>query len=143
MSEEDPDRLVKLWREERKFLDTLVKGYDAAKEEMMRSRLLKKERKLSCNFGSVSLLEGKPSYDVESIYRELGDQFLVKYGKVDMLQLDEYMAMGFLKKKELDQFRKIVDVRLKFVLIEQEAEAKLYDFFQRNLQRLSRISRVG
>ncbi len=56
-----------------------------------------------------------------------------------MEQLDEFVSMGFLRKKELDQFRKIVDVQLRFVLIERDAERKMFEFFHNRSQRITRI----
>ncbi|NHN33148.1 hypothetical protein [Paenibacillus agricola] len=141
--DQDPYVLIDEWRRLNGMLNTIEKLYEDAKKKMMKSRLLKKEKKLSLPFGSVSLLDRKSSYDIKSIYQHFGESFLIQYGKVDMEQVDEFIAMGFLRKKELDQFRRIVDIQLRFVLLEKDEETKMYEFFHRRLQRMAKKSIAG
>ncbi|SDP01921.1 hypothetical protein SAMN04487897_13111 [Paenibacillus sp. yr247] len=140
---EDPHLLISQWSSSRQELVSLEKNYETLKRKMLKCSILQQERKLPLHYGSVSLLDGKPSFDSEAVYAALGDHFLIQYGKVDMEQLDNFIAMGFLKKMEVDQFRRLVDVRLRFVLISEEDEAKMFAYFHDKTRRLSKLSIAG
>ncbi|WP_240422031.1 hypothetical protein [Paenibacillus periandrae] len=63
----DPYLMIEEWRRLNGMLITIEKLYEAAKQKMIKSRLLKKEKKLILPFGSISLIDGKPSYDIKAI----------------------------------------------------------------------------
>jgi len=130
--------IAKMWLISKKQLDKLQEEYEKHKESMGRSRLLKKERKLPCAFGTVSLIDKRPTFNIEKMYEELGAGFLMQYAKADMQLLDEFMVMGFLNAKEINCFRKIIGVELRFLVTDKETEDRQFRYFQSRLRRSSK-----
>jgi len=133
----DDEQLIRFWLHHHRILDEHVPQYEKYKMQMLRSRLLKSKRTLSCNYGSVSLLDSQPSYNVELVYKYEGRHFLVEHAKVDMAQLDTFITLGFLSKKEVDQFRKLIDINLRYFVMDFETEKRTMDFFHRKMQQSS------
>ncbi|CAG7651574.1 hypothetical protein ACFQI7_28055 [Paenibacillus allorhizosphaerae] len=132
---------AKAWRAAKGRLDTVENLYQNARAAALKSPSLRRKRKLQYDFGSFSYLERKASCDPEIVLSLLGAGVLIQCAKVDTTSLEECCARGYLRKPELNQFRQLVDVRERYVVMEIEKEKQSQEFLNRRLQRLSYLSR--
>lgn len=84
---EDPHLLIQKWNSSHHELVLIEKHYEALKKKMLKCSILQQEQKLPLRYGSISLLDGKPSFNSEAVHASLGDHFLIQYGEVDMVYL--------------------------------------------------------
>lgn len=131
----DETDLTSYWLENKRVFTALEKQVEATKKEMLKCPLLRQEGKIKTAYGTVSLLENKPDYDVSAIRFQEGNDFLIQHSDVDMQELDRYVERGFVSRKEIEQFRKVVDIQLRFIVIERSVEKEQYRFFQDRLTR--------
>lgn len=115
------DELTRIWLK----ADRKEKLYTFKKEEVEKQilscSLLKEKKKLTCEYGSVSLIETL-SFDIDKIYRELGMGFLIEKASVTLDDLTPYVESGVLKKQEIDQFRKLIKVEERFMILHKQTE---------------------
>lgn len=134
----DDRSLIQRWKEVKAQLGVLENIIVKAKVEMEKCPILQQERKLTCNYGSVSLIDSNPSYDYFRMYHDLGYEQFYSIVKPNMGLLDQYVELGIIHPNEIKQFRTIVDIRLDFVVMELEAENKMLNMFRNKTIRLSR-----
>ncbi|WP_129691315.1 hypothetical protein [Gottfriedia acidiceleris] len=103
--------------------------YAKAKEKMLHCPILQKEKKINFNYGSLSLVKCQPVYDSYKIFNELGAEFLISYGQVSLEKVQEYMLMGFLSERDIDQYRILVDILLSFHLLPLDVEQQMLGRF--------------
>jgi hypothetical protein len=113
-----------------------------ARLQMLHCPILQKEGNLKCNFGSVSYLPNQPTYNIRAIFDEYGTDFLMKYAKINMAQLEFFIHRGMVSRKEIKPFRRIVDIILKFVVIDKETESKLLSMVQAKMICASQNRRI-
>jgi hypothetical protein len=116
-------------------LQSLDEKYKKAKIEMEKCTELKQKRKLAHKYGSVSLIQNDPLYDVIAIYEDFGEEILIRYGKPDAQKLEEFVIRGIITKNDIEQFKTLVDIHLDFVIMSLDTEQKIYEMLQqRNIQ---------
>jgi hypothetical protein len=108
--------------------------YKKLKEEMARCRVLKKEKKLAFEYGTIGLRKKHMGYDTDNIIEFFGIDYLLAYGRPDMQALDFFIERGIIDKKEVAKFRKEIDRQLDFMLMTRESEEKQYEIYQQKLQ---------
>jgi hypothetical protein len=134
---------VFMWKKVKTHFDLMELKWEKARKQALKSPLLLRNKKLSYDYGSFSLIEKSPEYQPKDVLHLFGQDVLIASSKVDMTELDEYVAMGFLKKAEIESFRKIINVNLRYVLIESSKENQIFSYFHRNNQKLSRLSQAN
>lgn len=107
------------------------KQYETLKEEMIKCEKLKSDKKLVNKYGSVSLINNAPLYDISSIYNEMGSDLLIEYGKPNHEQLQYFMTRGMLTKNDIEQFKTVKDIALEFVVMDLDSERRTIETFQR------------
>ncbi|MFT9486781.1 MAG: hypothetical protein ACH0QD_05375 [Tepidibacillus sp.] len=149
------EQLGVLWTTEKANFEMYNSKVEVAKREMLRCMLKEAETKKlldnegsilkhTSNFGSVSLMKNKPKYDIEKIYGELGSDFIIENGKIDMGSLDLFVERGFISPSEIKSFRRIVDIQVRFSVMDQKAEQRQFEFFHNKLMRATEaMRRVG
>ncbi|MDQ0896354.1 MULTISPECIES: hypothetical protein [unclassified Paenibacillus] len=128
------------WRAAKGRLHVAENLYQNARAAALKCPNLQKERKLQYDFGSFSYLEKKATCDPEAVLSLFGDAVLIQCARVDSGSLEECCARGYLHRPEVNQFRKIVDVQQRYVVMEIEKEKQNQDFLNRRLKRLSILS---
>ncbi|MEI2356686.1 hypothetical protein [Mesobacillus zeae] len=93
-------------------------------------------------YGSLSVVANQPKYDIQAIYDYLGEWMLIEYGKPNSELLEQFILNGTITKKEIDQFRTIVDIRLDFSVMSIEDESKLLSMLD-NKTRHATANRLG
>lgn len=123
-------------------LPSLEQEYELLKEKMKQCGILNKQKKVTHEYGSVSLLENKPTYDLNGLYDTFGEDLFLNYGQVNMEQLNELIMKGFINKKEIESFRTLKDIRLDFVVMTTAAEQRMFEGMNWNKQRIQN-ERIG
>ena len=111
----------------------LSRQYELLKRKTLRlpeirelERLPKEKRRpIRHKYGSLSLVEKPPKYDVSKIYECFGEGILIEYGKPNSKKLDDFILNGTITQSEIDQFKKVKDIRLDFSVMTLEDEAKI------------------
>ncbi|WP_264739537.1 hypothetical protein [Cytobacillus firmus] len=67
-----------------KELQTYQIRYEDFRKSCLRCPDLRERKKVTTPYGSISLLNNKPEWDLERVFGTLGEDFLIKYRKVDM-----------------------------------------------------------
>ncbi|OZQ97413.1 hypothetical protein [Paenibacillus sp. VTT E-133291] len=136
------EALIQQWMCEKNKLDRTSKVMDKAKEKQLCCPIIAREKKLSCNYGSVSLYEKDYTYDVPAIYRELGMDFLFEFASVNIGTLyEKFVPKGFISPKEISHFRKVVGVDLKFMMLEKSAEDRFLGMLQDRIMQAAEKTR--
>ncbi|MCM3164514.1 hypothetical protein [Metabacillus litoralis] len=122
--------MAELFKSEKKNFDRLEEKYRNTLLDIEKCPMLKQAGTLKCNYGTIKLREKDVVYDVESIFKEFGSHFLLEYGQISMEKVEEYIIKGFLSNKEIEKFRKLVDIPLKFFVMDIETERKSMETYQ-------------
>lgn len=93
-------------------------------------------------YGSLSLQMNPVKYDISAIYDYIGEWILIEYGKPNTKLLERFILNGTISKKEIDQFRTIVDVELDFSVMSLEDEQKILNMLDEK-KRLAATNRIG
>lgn len=123
---------VAIWRDIYLRKEFLNKAWEIEKARAIRSDAFNLSKKISIDTGTLCLKETRASYKVEDVLKLFGSDTLINCAKVDQEKLDEYAARGFLKKSELKQFRKIIDVQEKYILMTLQHENEKRKYWESN-----------
>ncbi|PGT84640.1 MULTISPECIES: hypothetical protein [Bacillaceae] len=122
--------IAELFKSEKRNIDRLEEKYRNTLLDIEKCPMLKQAGTLKCNYGTIKLREKDVVYDVESIFKEFGSHFLLEYGQISMEKVEEYIIKGFLSYKEIEKYRKLVDIPLKFFVMDIETERKSMETYQ-------------
>ncbi len=122
--------LSQMFLDGQKEEDKIERALENEKDKMLSCPHLKQAGSLKSNFGTVKRVNYKQQYDIHGIYEAMGPNVLLNYGKVDMKLLEEFIYRGFLKAKDIDQFRTMVDYQLRFIVTDVDSEERAWDFFR-------------
>ncbi|MGE7791739.1 hypothetical protein [Lysinibacillus sp. NPDC096259] len=76
-----------------------------------------KEGSLKTEVGSISKIPNKPIWDIYSIEKYFGSEFLCEFGEVNLTKLQEWIQIRALPKNILTSHQVVKDVRLDFVVM--------------------------
>lgn len=79
-------------------------------------------------------MEKKPLYLVEDVLNLFGINELFNVVVVEISKVEELAARGFLCMSYIKKYRKVVDVKLKFFLMEITKEKAIFEFNERRLR---------
>lgn len=128
----------------------LTYAYENLKQKIMRlpeitklSTLPKHLREsIPFQFGSLSLVANQTKYDISAIYDYIGEWMLIEYGKPNSELLERFILNGTIAKKEIEQFRTCVNIRLDFSVMTLEDEKKMFEMLDTKNQIAAR-NRLG
>lgn len=127
----------------KRSLEELQQELEREKERMLHCPLLKQAGSLKSNYGTVKLMKKKTKYDMYDIYQELGPEFILENGKVNMEQIDEFIARGFINSKDVSKYRKVIDRQLQFIVTDIESEQRAWESFQLKQNRRAQMARMA
>ncbi|MFP7442542.1 MULTISPECIES: hypothetical protein [Bacillus] len=116
--------------------------YEHFKKAAEQCPVLKEKYKVTTPYGSVSLLSNRPTWNIENILNEMGEELIVSYGKVDISKLEQLILQGLIPKSMVSPFRKLLDIRLDFVVMDMSSEEKAVNF-HRNKQIQASLKRFA
>lgn len=125
----DIDRLAVLFNKVYEIHQKMQFLYDIAKKKMLQCSILQKEKKVTFENGSLSLIKCQPTYDSYTILNELGAESLINYGQVSLEKAEEYMFRGILSKQDIERYRIVVDILLTFHLLPLDVEQQMLERF--------------
>lgn len=128
----------------------LTKEYERLKQILMRlpeiehlSSLPKHQREsIPFKFGSLSLVSNQQKYDISAVYDYIGEWILIEYGKPNSDLLEQFILNGTISKKDIDQFRTMIDIRLDFSVMSLEDEKKILEMLD-NKNQIAARNRLG
>lgn len=141
--EDNLNLLCRLFLEQKSCLDNTQTRYKEIMKNIEACPFLQHSKSIKTTFGTCKLREKEIEFQTNSVYDEFGIDFLINYGQVSMKFLEEYIAKGYFSQKDIQQFRKIKDINLRFVVMEKESEVRQSEFFQKQLMRKSQIRRYA
>lgn len=95
--------------------------------------ILRQSQVVKTTYGSCKLRKKEVEYYSDSINLEYGSEILLKYGKISMASLDTFISKGYFSTTEIQQFRKIDDIKLRFVVMDIETERKQAEALQKQI----------
>lgn len=136
---QSPAELLQEVNSVRTELERLENEYERLKESLaLQLQLIESEKKkLSSSVGSVSYIANQPEWDLEQIAKNYGEEFIIRYGKVDMGLLDEWVVSGKIPKSIVTKNRTVIDLRLDFIVIPLDVESKILNFHNNKRTKLS------
>jgi hypothetical protein len=128
--------LVTLWKKSRNVSEVLSCEWERLKNKVLSTLNNDNLVKIEDEFGNFYIDKAKKEYEPNGLLQMLGAKGLIEFGKPDMSKLGRYTSCGIPCIKDINQFRTIIDVSLKYMLIESEKEEKMREYLYRtNLSR--------
>lgn len=88
-----------------------------------------KENSIKTEVGSISKIPNKPIWDIYSLEKYYGSEFLLEFGEVNVTKLQEWIQIGALPKEVLTAHQVVNDIRLDFMVMSLDSEKKMLDAF--------------
>lgn len=122
--------LIKVWKETHEQLKKIEQIINGARKQMELCSELNEKKKLTFSNGSISLVKNKITYNVDAIAENLGIDFIIKNAKTSSEKINEYIESGFITEAEIDSCRKLIDVNLKFVVMNLSDEELIFNILR-------------
>jgi hypothetical protein len=100
-----------------------------------------RDRKIKLSSGSLSVVKLQPQIHPNIILEQLDPTSLIRSGSVNYEKVIEFAAKGYFNKSDIDKYRKIKDISIRYVLMEIYKESKRYEHYKKKLDCLSELSR--
>ncbi len=105
--------------------------------------ILRQSQAVKSTYGTCKLRKKEMEYHVNSLYNEYGSDFLLKHGQISMKNIEEFIAKGYFSSKDIQQFRKLVAIDLRFVIMDKDTEVKTMEFFHNQTMRKAQMRRFA
>lgn len=124
-------------------VESYTRTYEDIRKNLLRDKKLQLSRKVQTKYGSVSLQAKQPEFDMQAILESQGEDFLIHNARVRMKELDHFIERGYIRKHEIDQFRKVTNIRLDFVVQKLEDEQRQFEVFNNKMNRMIEALQIG
>ncbi|WP_307557730.1 hypothetical protein [Paenibacillus sp. V4I7] len=131
---------VALWRESFNKFELLNSRWEKERMRALESSGCKLSKKVTISSGMISIVESPSRYRTDMVVDILGLETILKRARVDQNKLVEYTARGFLKKKEINNLRKVIAVNRRYLLMTTQKEMKKKEYWNAKLIKLSELS---
>jgi hypothetical protein len=131
---------VALWRESFDKFELLNSRWEKERMRALESSGCKLSKKVTISSGMISIVESPSRYRTDMVVDILGLETILKRARVDQNKLVEYTARGFLKKKEINNLRKVIAVNRRYLLMTIQKEMKKKEYWNTKLIKLSELS---
>lgn len=129
---------VMLWKHTKSNFEQLQREWKLIKAHILLD--LNNNEPICCDFGSIVCMPSDPILRGIDVYRVLGGEVIIKYGSIDYEKLLPFISRGFISEKEVLKYRKVIDMRVRYMLIEYEKYNRRIDFYYQKLIRISNLS---
>ncbi|KAA6446925.1 hypothetical protein [Bacillus swezeyi] len=110
--------------------------YAVLKQRMELCPRIIHEKKIPHKYGSVSLIQKPLVYDNRKLKSKDEIQTLIEFGIPNMDHLKLFVSRGFISENEIDSFRHLEDIKLNFVIMDIDEEAKMRAYlYEKTLRR--------
>jgi hypothetical protein len=141
--DEDLNLLAMNFLEQKSCFESSNQRYKRIMKEIEACPFLQQAKSLKTNYGTCKLRDKGIEFHTHSVYDEFGSDFLIEYGQVSMNSLEQFISKGYFSSKDIQQFRKMIDINLRFVVMEKESEMKQSEFFHQQMIRKSQMRRFA
>ena len=114
----------------------MTSQYEELKSAILQCPVMQSERRLEHAYGSLSLTKVKDSYQQRAILDVHGEEFMMRYGKINITAMQELAKRKFISLNDVHSFRKVTDMRLNFTVMSMEAEQRMFDGMKQKERRL-------
>lgn len=115
----------------------IEKEYERIKRRLHRYSMIENTRKIATPYGSLSMIANAATYDMQKLHENLGDDFLISFGKVKASELDELVMSGAIPKSIITNNRVVHDLRLDFVVMDLDDEGRMMNAYRNQRSRMS------
>lgn len=132
------EEVAGLWMKTYEDYKKLEKMYDRAsyimsKSEKLKEQKFKKNKPLPCDYGSVSLMAHDTKYNMEEILLMQGEEFVIENATVNMKELNKFITKGNITQKEIDQFREVININERYVVLPTQTYGEQLSMLRSNL----------
>ncbi|RKJ75244.1 hypothetical protein D7X33_17705 [Butyricicoccus sp. 1XD8-22] len=108
-------------------------------EQLMSDLKSELTKSVKTNYGTLSVIQKKPKYDLLALLNEFDEEFLLEQCQVKLTEFHELIEMGILERTFLEPFQQIVDVRVDFILQSIESEQRAFEFMEQRKKALQQL----
>ncbi|BBN99956.1 hypothetical protein St703_26610 [Sporolactobacillus terrae] len=119
-------------RQNKMSLKTVKNEYERLKNQLSLSNQLAVKKKVTYKYGSLALLQKPLCYHLSKMTNQIMIRALIEFGKPNLDGIEYYMLKGMINKSDFEAFRKLKDVRLDFVILDMDDEARMMNRFYRD-----------
>ncbi|MGW7162648.1 hypothetical protein [Paenibacillus taichungensis] len=131
---------VSKWKALKWKYDSLEKQWIVLRRGALREWGGRKE-KVQLPTGSLSVVRLQPQIQAVTLLKHLDISTLIRSGTINYEMVIEFAAKGYFNKADIDKFRKIKDISVRYILMEIQNEDKKYEYRKRKMDYFSEISR--
>jgi hypothetical protein len=131
---------VALWRDSYIKFELLNNRWENERMSALESSDYKLTETIIIKNGTLSIVKSPVRYRSDKVIDTLGIETILNAARVEHDKLVEFTARGFLKKKELNNLRKVIDVKRRYLLMTLQKEDKKKEYWYTKLKNLSRLS---
>ncbi|MEQ2527588.1 hypothetical protein WMO40_12820 [Bacillaceae bacterium CLA-AA-H227] len=139
----DLERLAGYFLEQKTNFEESQSRYQRFMQEIGNCPFLKASKSMRSNFGLCKLREKIIEFNSKSVYNEFGNDFLIEFGQISMSAVEEYIAKGYFSHKDIQKFRKMTNIDLRFVIMEKESEDRQLNFHHKQKMRKAQMRRFA
>lgn len=140
LNKQEITEILNEWRIIKWKHDQIDQRWNFLKKETLRE-WGSRDRKIKFSFGTLSVIKLQPQIPTSTIWGKLDICSIIRAGSFNYEKVIEFAAKGYFNKSDIDKYRKIKDVSLRYVLMEMFQEAKRYEYYKKKLNYLSEWSR--
>lgn len=129
------EHLVINFKQQKSCLESNQSRYKEIMRKIGDCPFLRQSRSVKTSYGTCKLREKDIEFYTDSIYKQFGNEFLIEHGQISMKSIDSYIEKGYFSPREIQNYRKIIDINLRFVVMDQASEQKQAEFFHQQLLR--------
>lgn len=129
--EEPPVRQFSLEEASRRKRETITNlrtarnEYEKLKKQMEQCQWLIAEGKVTHKYGSITMVQKPLIYNTHNMMDKNKILKLIEYGKPEITGVINYASRGFLSKSDIESFRKLIDIKLNFVILDINDEKNI------------------
>lgn len=131
---------VECWKELKLLNDYLSEQWINLMQDLTNSFEYNETKDVRSKFGTFIFKENK-LFCPKDVLKFMGERVLLRSCRTDLQKLEEYAARGFLNLPEINNFRRIIGVKVHFSLMELSKEETVNVWLHKRQNRLSEISR--
>jgi len=128
---------------EKALLENTEKIYKEHMELIKQKLLSNKIYSIENDYASCKIRKKELKYNTKVLLNRLGPEFLITHGTVEMKKLDKFIIQGYFSSSDIQQFRKVKEMKLKFLIMDAEIERKQAEFYHQKLLLQSQQKRAS
>ncbi|QZN75517.1 hypothetical protein [Paenibacillus sp. DR312] len=136
------DDCVREWKDLKCFFDRKIIQWNSIKKLTLVEMMRRHDTNVNFSFGKAAIIKTSPKISTTVVYKECGAQVIKNVGHIDHNKLIEYIAKGFVRKSEVNQFQKLIGIDLRYYLMEIRKEENSRQVIQNEKNHLSELSRM-